>query len=94
MKLVYQCMVISLNFYTTSNHLHPLQVENFDSISRLVVDEDDYGEFRLQRVDKDTMTYTFENVYNYSFQKHKSYQYLLSIYLGQTISGYLSMFNY
>ena len=27
----------------TSNHLHPLQVENCDSNSRLVVDEDDNG---------------------------------------------------
>ena len=30
--------------------LHPLQVENCDSNSRLVVDEDDNGEFRLERV--------------------------------------------
>ena len=27
------------NFYTTSNHLYPLQVENCDSSSRLVVDK-------------------------------------------------------
>ena len=40
----------SLNFQTTSNHLHPLQVENCDSNSRLVVDEDDNGKFRLERV--------------------------------------------
>ena len=33
-----------------SNHLHPLQVENCDSNSRLVVDEDDYCKFRLERV--------------------------------------------
>ena len=34
------------------NHsfLHPLQVEKGDSNSRLVVDEDDYGKFRLERV--------------------------------------------
>ena len=31
----------------TSSHLHPLQVENRDSNSRLVVDEDSNGEFRL-----------------------------------------------
>ena len=43
MKLVYQYMVIFFNFLTTSNHLHPLQVENCDSYSRLVVDEDDNG---------------------------------------------------
>ena len=50
MKLVYQYMTIFLNFYTTSNHFHPLQVENCDSNSRLVVDEDDSGKFRLKRV--------------------------------------------
>ena len=32
----------------TSSHLHPLQVENCDSNSRLVVDEDDNGKFRLE----------------------------------------------
>ena len=50
MKLVYQCIAIFFNFYTTSNHLHPLQVENCDSNSRLVVDEDDNGKFRPERV--------------------------------------------
>ena len=41
MKLVYQYMIIFFNFSPTSNHLHALQVENCDSNSRLVVDEDD-----------------------------------------------------
>ena len=50
MKLVYQYMTIFFNFQNTSNHLHPLQVENCDSNSRLVVDEDDTGKFRLERV--------------------------------------------
>ena len=36
-------MSIFINFPLTSNHLHPLQVENCDSNSRLVVDEDDNG---------------------------------------------------
>ena len=36
-------MVIFFNFSPTSSHLHPLQAENCDSNSRLVVDEDDYG---------------------------------------------------
>ena len=49
MKLVYQYTTIFLNFSPTSNHLPPLQVENCDSNSRLVVDEDDNG-FRLERV--------------------------------------------
>ena len=49
MKLVYQCMTLFFTFSPTANHLHPLQVEN-DSNSRLVVDEDDNGKFRLERV--------------------------------------------
>ena len=43
-------MVIFTNFSPTSSHLHPLQVENCGSNSRLVVDEDDYRKFRLERV--------------------------------------------
>ena len=43
-------MAIFFNFPPTLNHLHPLQVENCDSNSRLVVDEDDNGKFRLERV--------------------------------------------
>ena len=50
MKLVCKYMVIFFNFSLTSSHLHPLQVENCDSNSRLVVDEDDNGKFRLERV--------------------------------------------
>ena len=42
---------IFLHFPPTSSHLHPLQVENCDSNSRLVVDENDNGKFRLERVD-------------------------------------------
>ena len=37
-------------FSPTSSHLHALQVENCDSNSRLVVDEDDNGKFSLERV--------------------------------------------
>ena len=43
-------MAIFFNFQTTSSHLHPLQVENCDSNSRLVVDGDDNGKFRPERV--------------------------------------------
>ena len=50
MKLVYQDMEIVYTFSPTSSHLHPLQVENYDRNSRLVVDEDDNGKFRLERV--------------------------------------------
>ena len=49
MKLVNQYMTIFINFSPTLSHLHPLQVENCDSNSRLVVDEDN-GKFRLERV--------------------------------------------
>ena len=49
MNLVYQYMAIFNNFSPTSNHLHPLQVENCDSNSRLVVDEDENNKFRLER---------------------------------------------
>ena len=38
----------SLIFSPTSNHLHPLHVENCDSNSRHVVDEDDNGKFRVK----------------------------------------------
>ena len=50
MKLVYQYMAIFFNFPPTSSHLHPLQVDNCDSNSRLVVDEDDNDKFRPERV--------------------------------------------
>ena len=43
-------MAIFFTFLPTSSHLHPLQVENCDSNSRLVVDEDDNGRFRLEGV--------------------------------------------
>ena len=43
-------MAIFFNFPPTSNHFYPLQVENCDSNSRLVVDEDDNGKFKLERV--------------------------------------------
>ena len=51
MKLVYQYMymAIFINFSPTLSPLHPLQVENCDSNSRLVVDEDENGKFRLER---------------------------------------------
>ena len=50
MRMVYQNMAIFFNISPTSNHLRPLQVENCDSNSRLVVDEDDNGKFRLENV--------------------------------------------
>ena len=56
MKLVYQYIAILFNFSTSLNHLHPLQVKNCDSNSRLVVDEDDYGKLRLERVKMEQIT--------------------------------------
>ena len=50
LKLYYQYMAIFVNFSPTSSHLHPLQVENCGSNSRLVVDEDASCEFKLERV--------------------------------------------
>ena len=58
MKLFYQYMAIFFTFSPSSSHLHPLQVKNCDSNSRLVVDEDDNGEFRPERV----------NLFNYLFK--------------------------
>ena len=50
MKLLYQFLAIFVNLSPTSDHLHPLQVENCGSNSRLVVDEDDNGKLRLERL--------------------------------------------
>ena len=41
---------MTLKRYFTYLLTHPLQVENCDSNLRLVVDEDDNGKFRLERV--------------------------------------------
>ena len=43
-------MAIFDNLSSTSSHLHPLQVENCGSNSRLVVDKDDNSKLRLERV--------------------------------------------
>ena len=42
--------MVVFNFSPTSNHLHSPPVENCDSNLRLVVDEDDNGKFRFERV--------------------------------------------
>ena len=55
MKHVYQYMAILFNFSPTSTHLYPLQVENCDSNSRLVVDEDENGKFKLERFERQNM---------------------------------------
>ena len=43
-----------LKIVTHLSHLYPLQVENCGSNSRLVVDEDDDGKFRIERVKRKT----------------------------------------
>ena len=43
-------MAIFFTLSPTSNHLLPLQVENCDSNSRLVVEEDDNDKFRLDMI--------------------------------------------
>ena len=52
MKLFQQYMAIFFNFSPTASHHcnHPVQAENRDSNSRLVLDEDDNDKFRLERV--------------------------------------------
>ena len=50
MKMFYEYMVIFFNLSPTSSHLYPLQVENCDSNSRLVVDEDENFKFRFESV--------------------------------------------
>ena len=54
-KLSWNCFKNNSIFFhlsPTLSHFHPLQVENCDSNSRRVVDEDDNGKFRLQRVNR------------------------------------------
>ena len=65
MKLAYQHMAIFFNFSPTSNHFHPLQVENCDSNSRLVVDEDDNGKLRPERVNRGTIYYVSHIIMNH-----------------------------
>ena len=66
MKLLYQFMAIFVNLSPTSSHLHPLQVENWGSNSRLVVDKDDNGKLRLERV-KDICILNVINIDKCSF---------------------------
>ena len=59
MKLVFQLFLI---IHLPSSHLHPLQVENYASNSRLVVDEDYNGEVRLKRVKDLLLIHVFDVV--------------------------------
>ena len=73
-------MAIFFTFLPTSNHLHPLQVENCDSNSRLVVDEDDNGKFRPESV-------------NICHLGHTSYKGRLKIYPLPLVQSLLFVFN-
>ena len=53
-------MAIFINLPPTSNQLHPLQVENCDSNSWLVVDEDDNGKLRPERVKQDLQKFSIK----------------------------------
>ena len=50
MQLLIKYMPSFFIFSPTPRQLYPIQVENCDSNSRLVVDEDDNGKFRSERV--------------------------------------------
>ena len=62
-------MTILFNLQPTSSQLHPLQVENCDSNSRLVVNEDDNGKFRLERVELRNYPGTFRVSIPHIFHK-------------------------
>ena len=63
-------MAIFFNFSPSSNYLHPLQIENYDSNSRVVVDEDDNDKIRLERVALLNCYYLDER--NHKFTNRKS----------------------
>ena len=60
LKVVYQYMAIFFTFSPTLNHLHPLQVENGDSNSWLVVDEDDNVNWDVVIIASSTILYPCE----------------------------------
>ena len=70
MKLVYQYMAIFFTFSPTSNHLHPLKVENCDSNSRLVVDEDDNVKSGLKGLTHYKHDYNRVQPFYYHLKKH------------------------
>ena len=83
MQLVYQYMAISFNFSLTSSHLHPLQVENCDSNSRLVVDEDDNGKLRLERVKGGYLKVLANAPHIRAMEKFRCSAYKLNIEIGR-----------
>ena len=67
LKLCYQYMTICMNLSPTSSLLHPLQVGNCDSNSRLVVDEDDNGKLRPERVNRGFIQIVYTNPFKPDF---------------------------
>ena len=86
MKLVYQYLAIFFNFKITSSHLHPLQVENCDSNSRLVVDEDDNGKVRFQRVNR---WWLLCHGLNHFFQRTAMFYHFSEAFLSRHILNHL-----
>ena len=68
-------MAIFFYFKNTSDHLYPLQVENCDSNSRLVVDEDDNGKLGLERVKGTFFNSLAYLLTRYAAQKNDIFQY-------------------
>ena len=56
----------------TSSHLHPLQVENCGSNSRLVMDEDDNGKFRLKRVNEHHNCDCFKFLFHITYSSNRT----------------------
>ena len=69
-KPAYQYMVVFFNFSPTSNHLHPLQVENCDSNSRLVVDDDDNGKCRYENAKHQSCRAKKKQLYSIKLTHH------------------------
>ena len=80
-------MVILHNFSPTSSHRHPLQVENCNSNSRLIVDEDDNGKgcCKVKKIPNFQITFgsgwvgTGPFKENRKLKNHKKIKYLMII---------------
>ena len=82
----YQLLIIFFNLSTESSHFNPLHGENCDSNSRLVVDEDDNGEFRLEMVKTNNSNYLKSEQWQTAVTAYlKSKQLLLFVFAGQCL---------
>ena len=99
MRLVYKYMAIFFTFSPTSSHLHPLQVENCGSNSRLEVGEDDnvksglkgplrYLKYIICKVILTgfaVLTMTFESYISSSYSGKLSHVHIINIEAGHKI---------